>query len=41
MRINTDDEKEYHTGLYDRTAERFGVDTKSGGIWNGSLTTPI
>jgi len=32
MRINTSGEKEYLTDLYERTAERFGVGTKSGGI---------
>jgi hypothetical protein len=32
MRINTNGEKEYRTDLYERTAERFGVSTKSGGI---------
>jgi hypothetical protein len=32
MRINTNGEKEYRTELYERTAERFGVGTKSGGI---------
>jgi hypothetical protein len=32
MRINTNGEKHYRTDLYEKTAERFGVDTKSGGI---------
>jgi hypothetical protein len=32
MRINTNGEKDYRTDLYERTAERFGVGTKSGGI---------
>jgi hypothetical protein len=32
MRINTNGEKEYQTDLYEHTAERFGVSTKSGGI---------
>jgi hypothetical protein len=32
MRINTNGEKNYRTDLYERTAERFGVGTKSGGI---------
>ena len=32
MRINTNGKKEYRTDLYERTAERFGVGTKSGGI---------
>jgi hypothetical protein len=32
MRINTNGEKKYRTDLYERTAERFGVGTKSGGI---------
>lgn len=32
MRINTNGEKDYRTELYKRTAERFGVGTKSGGI---------
>ena len=32
MRINTDGTKEYRTRLYERTAERFAVGTKSGGI---------
>ena len=32
MRINTNGEKEYRTDLYERTAERFGVGTKSGDI---------
>ena len=32
MRINTNGEKEYRTELYERTAKRFGVGTKSGGI---------
>lgn len=32
MRINTSGEKDYRTDLYERTAERFGVGTKSGGI---------
>jgi hypothetical protein len=32
MRINTNGEKDYRSGLYERTAERFGVGTKSGGI---------
>lgn len=32
MRINTSGEKEYRTDLYEQTAERFGVGTKSGGI---------
>jgi hypothetical protein len=32
MRINTNGEKEYRTELYERTAEHFGVGTKSGGI---------
>jgi hypothetical protein len=32
MRINTNGEKDYLTDLYERTAERFGVGTKSGGI---------
>jgi hypothetical protein len=32
MRINTNGEKDYRTNLYERTAERFGVGTKSGGI---------
>ena len=32
MRINTNGEKDYRSDLYERTAERFGVGTKSGGI---------
>lgn len=32
MRINTNGKKDYRTDLYERTAERFGVGTKSGGI---------
>jgi hypothetical protein len=32
MRINTNGEKDYRTDLYEETAERFGVGTKSGGI---------
>ena len=32
MRINTNGEKDYRTKLYERTAERFGISTKSGGI---------
>jgi hypothetical protein len=32
MRINTNGEKDYRTELYERTAERFSVGTKSGGI---------
>lgn len=32
MRINTNGKKEYRSELYERTAERFGVGTKSGGI---------
>jgi hypothetical protein len=32
MRINTNGEKDYRTDLYERTAERFSVGTKSGGI---------
>ena len=32
MRINTNGEKEYRTELYEETADRFGVGTKSGGI---------
>lgn len=32
MRINTNGEKDYRTDLYERTAERFDVGTKSGGI---------
>ena len=32
MRINTNGEKDYRTDLYERTADRFGVGTKSGGI---------
>ena len=32
MRTNTNGEKDYCTGLYGRTTERFGVGTKSGGI---------
>lgn len=32
MRINTNGKKEYRTKLYERTAERFDVGTKSGGI---------
>jgi hypothetical protein len=32
MRINTNGEKDYRTDLYEHTAERFGVGTKSGGI---------
>ena len=32
MRINTNGQKEYRTELYERTAERFGVGSKSGGI---------
>lgn len=32
MRINTNGEKDYRTDLYERTTERFGVGTKSGGI---------
>lgn len=32
MRINTNGEKAYRSDLYERTAERFGVGTKSGGI---------
>jgi hypothetical protein len=32
MRINTNGEKDYRTDLYERTAKRFGVGTKSGGI---------
>lgn len=31
MRINTNGEKDYRTELYEHTAERFGVGTKSGG----------
>lgn len=31
-RTNTSGEKEYRTALYERTAEHFGVGTKSGGI---------
>ncbi|RJS96616.1 hypothetical protein [Halococcus sp. IIIV-5B] len=32
MRIRTDGEYDWRTDLYDETAERFGVGTKSGGI---------
>lgn len=32
MRINTSGKKDYRTDLYEHTAERFGVGTKSGGI---------
>jgi hypothetical protein len=32
MRIRTDGEYGWRTDLYDETAERFGVGTKSGGI---------
>ena len=32
MRIRTDGEYDWRTDLYDKTAERFGVGTKSGGI---------
>ena len=32
MRIRTDGEYDWRTDLYDRTAEGFGVGTKSGGI---------
>ena len=32
MRINTNGKKEYRTKLYEDTAERFGVGSKSGGI---------
>jgi len=32
MRIRTDGEHDWRTDLYDETAERFGVGTKSGGI---------
>jgi hypothetical protein len=32
MRIRTDGEYDWRTELYDETAERFGVGTKSGGI---------
>jgi hypothetical protein len=32
MRIRTDAEYDWRTDLYDETAERFGVGTKSGGI---------
>ena len=32
MRINTNGRKEYRTELYEETAERFGVGSKSGGI---------
>jgi hypothetical protein len=32
MRINTNGTKAYRTDLYERTADRFGVGTKSGGI---------
>ena len=31
-RIRTDGEYDWRSDLYDRTAERFGVGTKSGGI---------
>lgn len=32
MRVNTNGGKDYRTDLYERTAERFDVGTKSGGI---------
>jgi hypothetical protein len=32
MRINTNGKKEYRTELYEDTADRFGVGSKSGGI---------
>lgn len=32
MRIRTDGEYDWRTDLYDETAERFGIGTKSGGI---------
>ena len=32
MRTNTNSKKEYRTDLYKRTADRFGIDIKSGGI---------
>jgi len=32
MRIRTDGEYDWRSDLYDRTAEGFGVGTKSGGI---------
>lgn len=32
MRINTNGKKEYRTDLYERTAEEFGIGSKSGGI---------
>ena len=32
MRIRTDGKYDWRTDLYDETAERFGVGTKSGGI---------
>ena len=32
MRIRTDGEYDWRTDLYNETAERFGVGTKSGGI---------
>ena len=32
MRINTNGKKKYRTSLYEETADRFGVGSKSGGI---------